>query len=169
MGSRIMMAQDTIPADGKVDDFQPRDEFRAEVRVEPGHAIRKSRGDGQNYGVHSMGIRFLLHGPAATVQFLMWTGITPFLEDSPYGPRWNVSPLGLMAADLGYHADAPQFEGHEDWARGDCDVRSAGRCYYDGSGLAAEPLLEIAIKRGHGGVFRELQRYYDEHSWAVAS
>lgn len=158
------MIEETIVADGTVETFEPRTGFSTEIRVEPGHAIRRTKGDGSDYGIHSMGLRFLLHGPAATVQFLMWTGIVPETIDGPYGKKWRVSDLGLMAADLGYHADAPQYD--EQWGRTDCDVRD-GRCYYDGSGLAAEPLLELALKRGHGAVFRAMQDYYDEHTFVV--
>lgn len=146
--------------DGKPDDFTPRPEFRTEILIEPGHAIRMTRGDGKNYGVLSMGIRFLLHGPAATVQFLMWTGLTPEQSSGRYGDEWvHRAP---MAVDLGYHADAPQYEGQEEYGHMDCAYRQSGKCFYDGSGLAAEPLLAVALMRGHGGVFRALQSYYDE-------
>ena len=155
-----MNAAEYIPvADGKADEFTPREEFDTEIHVEPGHAIRKTKGDGQNYGVHSMGIRFLLHGPKATVQFLMWTGLTPEQVPAQYGDEWvHRAP---MAADLGYHADAPTYEGQEEYGHFDCDFRPSGKCFYDGSGLNAERLLPIALMDGHGGVFRALQTYYD--------
>lgn len=163
-----MSAAVTSKPDGIPVDFAPRDGFRTEILVEPGHAIRETRGDGSNYGIHSMGIRFLLHGPAATVQFLMWTGLVPELVPGPYGERWRSSEFGVMAADLGYHADAAQYDGHEDWGRMKCDYRASGECFYDGSGLAAERLLGIALMDGHGGVFAALQDYYDEHQWRTA-
>lgn len=156
------MITETLVADGTVETFEARDGFTTEIRVEPGHAIRRTKADGQDYGIHSMGLRFLLHGPAATVQFLMWTGIVPETVDGAYGKKWRVSEIGLMAADLGYHADAAQYEGQ--WGPSECDVRD-GECFYDGSGLAAEPLLELALKRGDGAVFRALQEYYDERDF----
>lgn len=152
--------------DGVRVDFEPREGFRAEVLVEPGHAIRRSRGDGSNYGIHSMGLRFLLHGPLATVQFLAWTGLVPEQVPGRFAPEWmHGAP---MAADLGYHADAPQWQS-EDWPQESmaCEHRASGRCFYDGSGLAAEPLLGVMLMDGHGGVFSALQEYYDGREWVA--
>lgn len=153
--------------DGVAVDFVPREGFTTEIQVEPGHAIRTTKGDGSDYGIHSMGIRFLLHGPDATMQFLMWTGIIPEQVAGRFLPEWR-SASAPMAADLGYHADAPQYEGHADWGHMDCEYRKGGRCFYDGSGLAAEPLLGIALMDGHGGVFEALQSYYDEREWVAS-
>lgn len=146
-----------LPADGTVTEFTPRPGFRPEVKIEPGHAIRKTKGDGENYGVHSVGIRIMLHGPKATISFLMWTGIVPETEGTGYDEHWVLSPHGLMAADLGYHADAPEYEGQRSM---ECIFRESGQCFYDGSGLQAEPVLELMIKRGSGAVLQHLEGYY---------
>lgn len=153
--------------DGVPVNFTPREDFTTGIRIEPGHAIRRTKGDGSNYGIHSMGIRFLLHGPAATIQFLMWTGLVPEQVAGQFKPQWMSGDP--MAADLGYHADAPQWEGQADWGgHSKCEYRRGGACFYDGSGLAAEPLLGIALMDGHGGVFEAMQTYYDEREWVTS-
>lgn len=151
-----------LVADGKPSSFVPRPEFRAQVLLEPGHAIHWR--DGSNYGVHSFGIRVLLHGPAASMQFLMWTGIVPELVQGHYLPefRHDTAP---MAADLGYHADSPQYEDQPPF---ECEYRPSGRCFYDGSSLAADPVLALLLAKGGNAVLEALQSSYDAHDWVRA-
>jgi hypothetical protein len=150
----------TSVPDGKAVDFTPRAEFRTEILVEPGHAIRRTRGNGSDYGIGSMKMRFLLHGPLATVQFLFSTGLVPEQVPGDYQAKWwHRDPMGF---DVGYHADAPQYEGQEDSGHMDCAYRGSGKCFYDGSGLMAEDFVPILLMDGHGGVFRALQDYYDD-------
>ncbi|QJD53304.1 hypothetical protein SEA_TEMPO_83 [Microbacterium phage Tempo] len=139
-------------------------ELRKEIRFEPGHTLRKTKSDGNDYGIGAMKIRFLLHGPVATIQFLMSTGWVP--EKVPV-PGWGFTewhhsaPTGF---DLGYHADQPISEDMRDWSGGpdgrECDVRPGGRCFYDGSGLAADALLERFMVEGEAAVWSELEAYY---------
>ncbi|QGZ16779.1 hypothetical protein PBI_DEWDROP_132 [Microbacterium phage Dewdrop] len=148
-------------------------ELRQEIRFEPGHTIRKTKGDGKDYGIGSMMIRFLLHGPRATVQFVMSTGWVPEKVPVPgYSfSEWHHSaPTGF---DVGYHADEPISEDMRDWSGGSdgqgrsCEYRPGGKCFYDGSGLAADALLERFMFEGHAAVWEELERYYLEQFHVV--
>ncbi|UDL15454.1 hypothetical protein SEA_PEPE25_79 [Microbacterium phage Pepe25] len=139
-------------------------ELRQEIQFRPGHTIRRTKGDGKDYGVASMNIAFLLHGPVATIQFVMSTGWTPEKVLVPgYGfTEWSHhAPTGF---DLGYHADQPISEDMRDWSGGpdgrECDFRPGGRCWYDGSGLQADALLERLMFEGHAAVWSELEAYY---------
>ena len=63
----------------------------------------------------------------------------------------------FMAADLGYHALVPQYE---EQAERDCCYTSSGKCYYDGSGLNAELLVENFISQGEPYLWSALEAYY---------
>lgn len=129
-------------------------EFRREVCFEPGFDHRNDPDPKQReYGCHGMDIRFLLHGPRGSVQFLLYTGWLP--GQSYYRP----SPLRPTGADVGYHWDSPQYDGQ---SPRECTVRPGGRCYYDGSGLAAEELFERFTAESDAAVWSTLeQRYAD--------
>lgn len=140
----------------------PESEFEREIRFEPGHWM-SSRGSGPsgNYGIGSMNIRMLLHGPKATMQFVWSTGIVPqkVEEKSTVGnyvfENWQHSaPMGM---DVGYHADAPVYD---DMSRMECDIRPGGFCYYDGSGLAGDALFERFLLEGEHVVWETLEARY---------
>ncbi len=119
----------------------------------------------REYGVHAMEVRWLLRGPNGAAQFLVYTGWTP----GHLSPGMGLQPEGCppmparqypTGADLGYHALVPQYEGHEDYGRLDCDVLPGGACYYDGSGLAADRLAKEFVTRGEPAVWAALEERY---------
>lgn len=140
----------------------PESEFEREIRFEPGHWM-SSRGSGPsgNYGIGSMNIRMLLHGPKATMQFLWSTGIVPqkVTRDTRFGPieEWQTSsPSG---SDVGYHADTTTDDGG--WvSKMECDVRPGGHCYYDGSGLMGDELFGRFLTQGEHVVWEKLEEMY---------
>lgn len=133
-------------------------ELRREIRFEPGHTIRQTKGDGRDYGIGAMNILFLLHGPRATIQFRMSTGWVPEKVPVPgysFFEWFHRAPTGF---DLGYHADAPL---HEYTTRMEkCPYREAGSCWYDGSGLRADHLLERFMFEGDAAVWAQLEEDY---------
>lgn len=160
-------------ADGRVVKFENRPEFRRQIEIRAGHAIGKI-GDGSpqnNYGIDGMKIRMLLHGPLATVQFLWSPGIYPIKERVPKRgyttERWQTDDIsGPTGWDLGYHADAPQYDEPEFPQRPmKCEYRPDGRCYYDGSSLAADRLMDLLMYDGEDAVWQELEHYYDSHNF----
>lgn len=70
-----------------------------------------------------------------------------------------------MAMDLGYHSPRPLYSGHRAMSEpGECDafrgpLRNA-TCYYDGSTMNAEPVLELLHRSGEDAVWEYLRQYY---------
>lgn len=138
-------------------------ELQRLIRFEPGHALRRSKNDGSDYGIASMQIRFLLSGEHGTTQFLMFTGWYP--EKTPTGRGWNEwHHTAPMAADLGAHWDTPWSDSMTDpenaCAHMECDLRPSGSCWYDGSGLRAERVMEEFFLHGEEGVWALLEEEY---------
>lgn len=133
-------------------------DFQRQIRFEPGHSIRRSKGDGQDYGIAAMEMRFLLAGEHGTTQFLMSTGWYP--EKAGY--QWHHS--GPSAWDLGAHWDTPWSEymtaADGGWSHMDCDARPGGSCWYDGSGLRAEPVMAAFFEHGEDAVWALLEEEY---------
>src|SRR5690606_5416819 len=63
------------------------------------------------------------------------------------------------ASDLGYHALAPNYDEQMEY---DCEYLPGGKCYYDGSGLAAEPVFEDFKVRGEVAVWDALRSRYED-------
>ena len=127
--------------------------FRREIKWEPGFDHRNDPKKKQ-YGCHGLQIRFLLHGEHATVQFLLMT---------PWLPTWErLSKINtifdVLPADLGYHADIPQYENQT--LTDKCDCRPSGKCYYDGSGLNADETFRLLVTKGEEAVWKHMDDYY---------
>jgi hypothetical protein len=134
------------------------DGFSREVAFEAGHPWN-TRGNppASNYGRASVKVRFLLHGPKGSVQFLWSTGITPESTIGRFGDEWmHTGPSGF---DAGYHADEPQYP-HQDAFP--CTYRPSGQCYYDGSALAGDDMLRVFLTEGEDAMWAALQRRYIE-------
>jgi hypothetical protein len=94
-----------------------------------------------------------------------------------------------MAADLGYHSKVPMYGGQEpigsvnteinmdsskeglekfDFKRTEtgtftpCPYLDGAPCYYDGSGLHAEKVLAMLIKKGGEAVWQHMEKCYHE-------
>jgi hypothetical protein len=127
---------------------------------------KRSKDPMHNYGVHGVNVRFLLHGPAGAVQFVIYTNwhlpnVQAEMDSQPLRENrqlWYVHHKP-MAADLGYHSPVPRYRGQQP-AQLDCPVLGGKPCYYDGSGLNAEPVFEALLREGDEGVWRELRSYY---------
>jgi len=102
-----------------------------------------------NYGVHGVDMVFFLHGAKGVVQFVVFTG---WMLD---GIK-NSEPL---PADLGYHSYEPIYEGQSVMSE-KCECLGGKRCYYDGSGLAADEVFGTLRREGSDGVWREMADYY---------
>lgn len=135
--------------------------FERVVEFEP--AYHKVHEDPKkNYVVGSVRIRFVLRGPKGATQFLMGTG-----WHLPETWDWWAK-TGCLSVhkgiknpngwDLGFHAKKPQYKGHALMEK-NCR-HMGGKCYYDGSGLRAEPVLEAPIKGGHEAVWKILEAEY---------
>ena len=93
---------------------------------------------------HSLVVRFLVHGAKGTAQFVF--------RVRPDSTRW-------VADDLGYHARVPQFPDHTPMPR-PCDMLGGAPCYYDGTSLRADDLLDAFRVQGAIAVWTELTSWY---------
>lgn len=115
----------------------------------------------RNYGVSSVKMTFILVGPKGAVQWMIGTEWFPkqardHLGKFPMNARERYEkPTGY---DLGYHAKEPQYEGHSQMKH-DCEL-TGGSCYYDGSSLAADDLVEGFLNGGDEWVWNRLEAYY---------
>jgi len=133
---------------------------RREIRFEPGFDHRADP-DKKKYGCHGMTIRFLLHAPKATVQFVLYTG---WLPEPPL--TWNSTTKKAcdpIPWDLGYHALAPQYEGHTPM-KDECEF-TKGPCYYDGSSLNAIEPYGVLVTDGEEALWKWLEEYYNAREW----
>ena len=140
--------------------------FSREVVFEPGHPLTVGSGPSTNYGRSSLTIRFLLHGPRGTIQFLWSTGVTPekvyearrgYTHDEWMHEEWmHHAPMGF---DVGYHADSPNYDSQSEF---ECQYRPAGVCFYDGSGLAGTSMLELFLTKGEDAMWAELRERYTQ-------
>ena len=118
----------------------------------------------KNYGIHGLDMTWYLHGSNGTIQFVVFTGwhlkhVKAELDARLPSREFPHLLCGPTAADIGYHAPVPQYEDHE--PMGPCEHLGGKPCYYDGSSLPAEPILEALIASGEDAVWLAMQEWYD--------
>lgn len=137
-------------------------EFTREIKWSP--AFDKRHADPKkNYGIHGVECRWLLKGPEGVIQFLIYTNwMLPHInEETDARPLNSQYPHLLcrpMPADLGYHSRVPHYEDQE--TMGPCEYLDMQPCYYDGSGLNAEPLLQALLEQGGEAVWKMMEEEY---------
>lgn len=139
--------------------------FVRRIDFEPGHDCMQHHGDAAGrrcHGRHGMNLRFLLINEAGAVQFLMYA--SDWLPGSiEHGSTRKDLPLcGVMAADLGYHWTHPTYD--EQDGGGTCDYLEGAPCWYDGSGLNADPVLAHFLNDGLDAVWADLEEFHRELS-----
>lgn len=133
--------------------------FSRSVSFRPSFDFRRG-GAANDYGIGSVRITFRLVGEKGAVQWMI--GTDWFVESARKHlatfPRrdWDDgrAPKGW---DLGYHSPTPHYEGQESR---ECDLLPGGHCYYDGSGLNADLLIEGFLAGGDDWVWSRLEAYY---------
>jgi len=107
-------------------------------------------------GIGDVHIRFVLKGEKGAVQFLFSTGwyLLHVRREMTYPPGYYPRAL-----DLGYHS--PRRLSSYDAYFEDCPILG-GKCYYNGSFLAADLLMEKLVAEGDEAVWKELEKYYKE-------
>jgi hypothetical protein len=134
-----------------------------EITIEPAFD-KRSTDPNKNYGIHGCNLRFVLKGPLGAVQFLLMTNwqlphVTEEFLKRPVQDETHLRCFYLpLPADLGYHSPKPTYKGQK--SMGPCEYLDGKPCYYDGSGLNAEPVYERMLKEGSKGVWAELEDYY---------
>jgi len=117
----------------------------------------------KNYGIHNVEVKFLLKGGKGAVQFLLFTGWYLPETNKEYKSERNIilQENTPIAVDLGYHSLKPLFKGQSQ-ATDKCPYLDNKPCYYDGSALNSEPILDLLIRKGDEAVWKELEKYYKE-------
>lgn len=140
--------------------------FVRRIEFEPGYDCMTALGEEAGrrcHGRHGMNVRFLLIGEEGAVQFLMYA--SDWLPGSiEHGhTRRDLPLMGAMAADLGHHWLRPVYEGEESHGS-KCEYLADAPCFYDGSGLNADPLLVAFFDSGPDAVWEYLTAYWFECS-----
>lgn len=122
----------------------------------------------KNYGIHGVELRMVLKGPEGAVQFVVYTNwqlnhVKDEFVKKMLRTREDMTCLLLpMPADVGYHSPKPTYEGQQPMDGTPCPYLDGKPCYYDGSGLRAEGVFQIMLTEGSDGVWKFLEKYYDE-------
>jgi len=120
----------------------------------------------KNYGIHGVELLMAVKGPKGVVQFKLYTNwqlphIQEEMLNKPVRDRttamWRFLP---MPTDLGYHSYVPHYE-DQSCITDACELLDGKPCYYDGSGLNAEPVFKLLVEKGDEAVWRKLERYYE--------
>jgi hypothetical protein len=113
----------------------------------------------KNYGVHGCELRMVLKGELGATQFVLYTGwMLPHVAEEFKAKKYVNEP---MPADLGYHSPTPMYEGQEQ-INDSCEYLDGKPCYYDGSGLNAEPAFGVLLEGGSDALWGFLEEYYIE-------
>lgn len=102
----------------------------------------------ENYGIHGVEMKWYVRGAEGVVQWQVYTNW-----------HWLNMPYKPVAVDLGYHSYVPRYEGQSSLTKF-CALLNGKPCYYDGSGLNAEPVLDLLIREGSDAVWKQLEKYY---------
>lgn len=140
----------------------PKCKLERRIEFTPAHD-KRHKDPYKNYGIHGVSLRFELIGPKGAVQFVLFTNwMLPHVEEELDARLDREFPhlfCHPMPADLGYHSPVPLYEGQ--YFMADCHLLNGG-CYYDGSGLNAEPVYQRLLKEGGDGIWKALEDYYRE-------
>lgn len=144
--------------------MENKDDFARRVNLSPSFDRRDPR-PSVNYGIGEVRMWFYLIGRKGAVQWQIGTGwycnsaerhLRSFPDD-PGGYR-DESRYRPRAWDLGYHAREAQYDG-QTVVDQDCET-IGGPCFYDGSGLNAELLLDGFLEGGERFLWPALEAYY---------
>lgn len=139
-------------------------DFVRRIEFQPGYCWIKPEPH-RNFGNASVRMRFVLIGAKGAVQWMIGTEWMPEAARNDVARRRAAHRLTRrddegqkpVGYDLGYHAREPQYEGQR--PHGECEYLGCA-CYYDGSGLAADELVEGFLNGGDDWVWNRLEAYY---------
>ena len=135
-------------------------EFERTVNVSPSYNWIRAE-PSKNYGVTTCGMWFMLKGQKGAVQFhigTVWASLPVRQHLSQFKNDYD-DPRVPSGYDLGYHSKEPMYEGHSAM-KSDCEL-TGGECYYDGSGLAANRVVEGFLAGGTDWLWKKLEQYYN--------
>ena len=122
---------------------------------------KRNADDGKNYGIGGAHLGFYYGNKVdGIVQFTMLTDWYPKeLREEMKDQRHHLCDMFPMAADLGYHSPVPQYEGQQSM---ECDRLEGEICFYDGSGLNAQKVMDKLLEEGSEEAWKLIEEYWDD-------
>ena len=120
----------------------------------------------KNYGIHGMEVKFVLKGPSAATQFVIYTNwhlahVQKQSDSRGEDAKYLHLSCHPLPADVGYHSLVPVYEGQTAITES-CPYLNGKPCYYDGSSLQAEELYWRFVAEGDAVVWKELESRYND-------
>jgi len=116
----------------------------------------------RNYGITTASITFFVRGPKGVVQWKIGTewGIKSVRDHLAKFSVRNIEEMRMPSGwDLGYHSYRPMYEGQEPLTES-CPILNGDRCYYNGSSLNADYLIEGFLAGGTDWLWPKLEEVY---------
>ena len=116
----------------------------------------------KNYGIHGVNLGFYLKGDKGVIQFIIYTNWQLKHVQEEFDEKTDREFPHLfchpLPANIGYHSPVPKYE-NQTILTEECEW-TGGKCYYDESGLNAEPIYWKLVGEGEEVMWKELERYY---------
>ena len=134
-------------------------ELKREIKFYPAFD-KRDKDPKKNYGIHGVNLTFYVKGPLGVVQFVIFTNwqVPQVQKEFKNKEAFLSQPI---PADLGYHSYKPMYEG-QDVMEHDCPILGGKPCYYDGSGLNAQPMFDLLCEQGDEALWEALEKYYHQ-------
>jgi hypothetical protein len=121
---------------------------------------KRHRDPSKNYGIHGVDMRFIVSDERGAVQFVVYTNWhLPHVRDESASKAADIGDpdyvklmFAPMAADLGYHSPVARYDGQKPIDEA-CEYLGGRPCFYDGSSLQAERILDTLISEGDEAVW----------------
>lgn len=133
--------------------------FTRRVDFSPSYNFLRPTDD--NYGIGAMRIRFVLIGPKGAIQWMIGTEwfIASARQHLRQFSERDIDNLRKPSGwDLGYHAREKQYDRQQ--SMGPCEYLDGAECFYDGSSLNADLLIEGFLAGGDEWLWPQLESYY---------
>lgn len=122
----------------------------------------------KDYGIHGVDLIMMLKGSEGAVQFVLHTNWhLPKVQKELINEVVDMNDKMLLKAvlmpspaDLGYYTLERKHSNQ--YYIESCPYFDGKPCYYDGSGLNARRIYNVLLEEGSDGVWRELEKYYNE-------
>jgi len=139
--------------------IENKNEFERILSIDPPFDKRHSDPK-KNYGIHGINLRMVIRKNNNCTQFLAYLPVyLPHVSDELWNKKGKYNSFKGMGADVGYHAEKPQYE---DQTAFDCNLLDGGKCYYDGSGLRAEEWYKIFLEKGIDEIWTLLEEEWND-------
>lgn len=130
------------------------------TRFTRSYDLRDTPPGGRSFGINSMDLIFIVRGPLGAVN---WTLSTGWYVESARSPshRFDRTDQKPWPIDLGYHSHKPaDYQSATEPSQPSCTFLDGAPCWYDGTSLGAEDLLEGFLAGGDAWLWPKLEAIY---------